>query len=227
MSNYIISLAIIAALTFSLLVETTSWWIKSMAQNNTIGHYVSRTNIYLYGGRFFALVFMSLISLLIELNIETKFIIYLISASFLFAAILHIMVFKSTKFIVLVSVFLTKVLFLESPNISAIGSRETERDKLKFYTAVSSFFFGLGLGLPYVIAALFPEFRLTISNLGQILNATGMLMLIFFVDQILYRALDRGVLAGRLMDYSMGRAQGFFAASIFFGIFSFVGVGRG
>ena len=62
-------LLLIAAIGFGMssLIETTSWTLRAMSNKSNQGLFNAKANIYLYGGRFFALFFM-FNSLLVKFN---------------------------------------------------------------------------------------------------------------------------------------------------------------
>ena len=63
--NFLLLLAVMG-FGLSLLVETTSWTLRAMSTKSNQGHFNARANIYLYGGRFFALLFMMILSLIVD-----------------------------------------------------------------------------------------------------------------------------------------------------------------
>jgi len=50
---------------------------------------------------------------------------------------------------------------------------------------------------------------MSLSYVGQTVNALGTIMLLFMVDQRLFRALDKGELNQTLPSYSLGRGLAF------------------
>ena len=81
--------------------------------------------------------------------------------------------------------------------------------KVMIITAASSSIFSLGLAVPYILASTYPDYRLTLASLGQAVNAVGTLLLLFFVDQILFKSIDDGTIRYKVVRYTVGRSLGF------------------
>lgn len=69
-------------------------------------------------------------------------------------------------------------------------------------------------------AIFFPNFRLSISFGSQIINFFGMLMILLFIDQILFKAIDTRKFGDVIMAYVGGRLAGFVLVSLAFIMFS-------
>lgn len=209
MQNILIALAAIMALSLSFLIETSSWSVRALSDGNKIGEYISRTNIYLYGGRFFSLIFMSSVSLLIDKSVSTKWIVLIAGASFLLAGLLHFAIFGAKKIEYVLSVRISKLLSLDVTK-KLDCTKEAILDKRLFYfSLVATFCFSVGLSVPYILASVFPNYRMTISSLGQIINSLGTVLILFLIDKMLYRAMDKGELDLHIHSYSFGRTCGF------------------
>jgi hypothetical protein len=76
-------------------------------------------------------------------------------------------------------------------------------------TAVVSTFFAFALMAPLVLASAFPEYRLTLNNSGSLINFFGMLLLLAYLDPMLYKALDDGTFNEKIESYIWGRITGF------------------
>ncbi len=210
--NEVMAALVIISLAMSLFVETSTWWLRSEAQPGSIGFFVSRTNIFLYGGRFFALVFASAISFFVDRLIATPIIILVLALSFTISAISHGVLLGGRGITHKVTKLFGRLLrlsFTSKPG-SSIKPREF---RIISATALTSFVFAMGMSVPYVLASTFSEYRLTISNLGQILNSFGTLLLLFYVDQVLFAAIDNGTIKVKVVSYSRGRMIGFSAAA--------------
>ena len=83
--EYVIGVALVT----SLAVETSTWWLRSRAGIGSVGIFVSRTNIYLYGGRIFALIFTAGISYLIDTGTVTEKILFLCFISLVSTSVFH------------------------------------------------------------------------------------------------------------------------------------------
>lgn len=103
MKDIYLSGAAAAALSISLFIETSSWWIRVVATKDNFGYYISRSNIYLYGGRFFSLVFGLFLAFQIENGLSPALISITLAISFLMAFLLQILLLskKIRRFFIL------------------------------------------------------------------------------------------------------------------------------
>lgn len=87
-----------------------------------------------------------------------------------------------------------------------------------FYSTIfATVIFSVGSGLPLLLASIFIEYRLSMANLGQLINSFGTIALLFFVDQLLFQSLDKGMICVDIKTYTYGRICGFvLAASCYF-----------
>lgn len=211
--NEVMAALVIFSLAMSLFVETSTWWLRSEAQPGSIGFFVSRTNIFLYGGRFFALVFASAISFFVDRMIATPIIILVLALAFTISAISHGVLLGGRGITHRVTKAFGTLLSLKYT--SNLRSPSKSHDlRIVSATALTSFVFAMGMSVPYVLASTFSEYRLTISNLGQILNSFGTLLLLFYVDQVLFASIDDGTIKVKVVSYSRGRMIGFASAAL-------------
>lgn len=208
------------ALGISLFIETSSWWIRANASVGNFGHYISRSNIYLYSARLFSLGFSILLAIQIESNYSTFDITISLAISFLFASGLQFFLLALPQIRVSVMKFIMKIMFLQEEDgfSDQAGSLKARLDKNLFFSAfLSSIIFAGGVSIPSFLSSIFIENRLVISNLGQFINAFGAIIVLFVVDQKLFRALDEGRLSIALLSYTYARvASSLFMSAIFF-----------
>ena len=76
--------------------------------------------------------------------------------------------------------------------------------------------FSFGITFPLFVSAIFIDYRLSISNLGQLINSFGMIILLFLVDKKLYYSLDQGYLYQTVRVYSAARLAAFFLVSFLY-----------
>lgn len=194
-----------------LFVETSSWVIRSFASRvseEASGRFISRTNIYLYGGRLFSLLFSVCASFMVDKGSSASNITVFVAASIFFAALLHLLLIFENKIPFKIAGFL---------GLPVSTSREffkLNNIKLFCNTAFSAIFFTFAMALPYAMGSLFSEMRMTISNIGQLINSLGTLLLLFIVDPILYGAMDRKELDKMVASYVFGRFFGFLVGAI-------------
>jgi hypothetical protein len=216
--NYFGIIAISVSISASFFIETSSWWIKSLYDNKNIGSVVSRTNIYLYGGRIFALLFTTALSYLVDSGFNIAYISFTISVSFIFSSITHILFLNNSILSKKIIIFLASLSRLDKPSVLKISKNYKITNQIPLFslTILSAVVFSFGLGIPYLTASMFPEYRMMISNMGQILNVAGTLIILFFVDQKLYLEMDSGNLKGIVHIYSSARSVGFFISGLLF-----------
>lgn len=190
-----------------LLIETTTWILRSYAGPDESGKYIARTNIYLYGGRFFSLFFGLGASFMVDAGISTSSILLVIASAILSASISHLLISRFEW-------VLFKIAFLLKLEVKNINKNKIDNNRLKRNSTISTFIFSFGLTIPYIIASRFPDLRMTLSNLGQIINALGTLILLFIVDPILYKEMDSGNLRGSIYSFVKGRTYGLLLGSL-------------
>jgi predicted anti-sigma-YlaC factor YlaD len=102
-----------------------------------------------------------------------------------------------------------RILFIPKYAISSGSTSKHRNKKLASFTLISALIFSCAMAVPYVSAALFPEYRMTLGALGQIINSLGTILLLFLVDPILYKHMDNNQLKENLHGYYVGRFLGF------------------
>ncbi|WP_339688734.1 hypothetical protein [uncultured Parasphingorhabdus sp.] len=195
----------VGAMMASFLVESSSWWIKAACPTGKIGLYVSRSNIYLYFGRFFTLAYSALIALSIEKGSQANFVSLILALGFLAAFSTHILLLLGGKPTEITVRLLSRTLRLPSGDLQPSAHRKFDR-KIVVHTATASFCFSIGITLPLLLAVMIPQYRMSLTYAGQIVNAVGTILLLFMVDQRLFKSLDEGTLQHDLPSYSLGRA---------------------
>lgn len=206
----------IAALTLavSLMVETSSWCVRVHAGVGSIGTFIARTNIYLYGGRFFAILTQVLIGFLIDQGSGFEMTCAIFMAGFLAASTTHVFILGKLRHRSTLDRFLLRWMGLEPVGASSNSVQGHLDMRLFLATTGTAFFFGLALVTPLALASIFPDYRLTLNNAGSLVNFLGMLVLLGYLDPILYRALDQGRIAEKIGSYIWGRSLGFFLCAM-------------
>jgi hypothetical protein len=208
----------LAAIVCASIVETSSWWVKGCCPPGAVGLYVSRSNIYLYFGRFFTLGFNVLLAFSIENGAREREIALTLGAGFFLSAVMHLALLRGGYATQWLLSGLNRALFL--PNWQKVhplphGLEHKPVDGPLFWgTAAATLAFSLGASLPLLLAVAFPDFRMSLSYIGQVVNALGTLALLFLVDQTLFKALDNGTLVTALPSYGLGRAAAFAGAGL-------------
>ena len=203
------SIIIGLSLALSSIIETSSWAIRSYSIKNNKGLFIARTNIYLYGGRFFLLLFATGLSFLVDTNASARDISLVISASYLVAALVHFVLIKNET-----KIFLDKriLAFLKLSYVD-LNSKNVFHLKLFIFSLISAAFFCCAMIAPYTLETQFPEYRITVSGLSQFINSLGTIILLFTVDPILYNLLDKNKLSASISSYTIGRLIGYLIGS--------------
>lgn len=204
----------------SLLVETSSWTLRAMSTKSNHGFFNARANIYLYGGRFFALLFMMILSLIVDQEVNFHRVLMFIATSVSSAAIIQWLYWNSSIFFKFVNRIIIFLLLKKIPytNLIKIHDRADHRLFLNSWVATSILVFGVTS--PYLLASIYPELRMTISTLGQVINAVGTVILLFKVEPLLYRRMDKNDLHIHVFSYIKGRCFGLtLSATVFWILF--------
>jgi hypothetical protein len=203
-----------ASLAIASIIETSSWWIKGSSPRDKMGLYINRSNIFLYFGRTFVLVFTGLIAFAIERGATPHFVAAALTLSFALSCLAHILLMRGDKMTLGLLAILDKILVLPDPLQRDNLYRNRLNRSLLLGTAGSNFLFTLSFTIPLQLAVTFPAFRLSLSYTGQIVNAVGTIYLLFYVDQKLFRSMDEGNLHLYLPSYSYGRILAYGSACL-------------
>lgn len=209
---YLLSAAAAVAMMAAFLVESSSWWIKGACPPGMVGLYVSRSNIYLYFGRFFALTYNALIAFGIENGATARQVSGTLAIGFGAAFAAHLVLLAGGGATRVTITVLGRILLLPHRQWKVAPAASCHNKPIVVATATASLCFGLGISLPLLLAVFVPQYRMSLSYIGQTVNALGTILLLFMVDQRLFRSLDEGRLLEDLPSYSLGRAAAFGAA---------------
>lgn len=204
--------AAILCMAISYAIETVSWSVRAAAPKGMIGFYVSRSNIFLYFGRFFTLAYSALIAVGIERGANIHYVATVLFCGFFSTSILHFAMILSGRCERWLVGTACRLLFIKFDNVRSSRGSISIKGIITLPTATASLLFSVGITLPLLIAVIFPAYRLSLSYTGQIVNAAGTLLLLFLVDQRMFRSLDEGRLVEDMPSYIIGRALAFAAA---------------
>lgn len=218
----IIVLVAIASLSVAMIIDSTAWHIRGLARIEERGAFISKTNIFLYGGRFFSLVYMTSLAYLVDIGGTAVEIIFLSACGFLIASVANHLVLGMRnvrkKFVEMVT---TNLRLPPRPcDISGapfhVFSSEAIKSRLFLFSSTATFIFSIGISIPYVIASIFPEYRMTFNNLGQIINSAGMLIVLLVIDNQMYKDWDKGIIQASNEHYTGSRTFGLLASSLIY-----------
>ena len=203
-----------AAMMVSFLVESSTWWIRGACAPGMIGLYVSRSNIYQYCGRFFALAFSALIAFSIENAATASYVTITLAAGFALTCFAHAMLLLGGAPTRVAIATLSRILFLPNKLLVEDEAKPERRWAITLPTTFATLCYCLGMALPLLLAVFVPQYRMSLSYTGQIVNAVGTFMLLFMVDQPMFRSLDNARLHRDLPSYTLGRIWAFGIASV-------------
>lgn len=211
-------LYLIAILTLPLLylVETLSWYVKAVANNDQFGRVVARTNILLYLSRFFFFTYSGVVYFLIESGTEATRIYSLLLYAFLLSALSQT-IFLNRHCSFWMASTTSRILDIQTVPTKFVSDKHS--GKIFIWGSIAVALFASAIILPVVFALSYPEYRLSLSSLAQILNAFGTVVLLILVDPKLYDAMDQCELNLKLRAYSLARIIGFaFAVLLLFAL---------
>jgi hypothetical protein len=203
----IFAILVTLSLAISLLIETSSWCVRAYSGSGNLGSYISKTNIYLYGGRFFALLTQVVIGYLVDVGSSLKATLLIFLVGILGATLVHFLVLARKSFRIPFESILLKLMRLKASKEVPMSYIFDKR--IFIATTLVSTFFALALMAPLVLASAFPEYRLTLNNSGSLINFFGMLLLLAYLDPMMYKALDDGTFGEKVESYIWGRILGF------------------
>jgi len=206
----------VLALAAGMFVETSTWWLRGLAPAQKVGLYISRSNILAYAMRAFLIFYNALISFFIETGATPRSVAAVLGVSFVLAGLLQIMLASRSRLTMFLLRRMTRLLRLADPEPLRPRSRRVHDRRLLLLVAFTTTIFSLGMTLPLLVAVLVPEFRLSISYLGQVINIVGMLVVLFYTDQQLFAAMDAGTLLDDVTDYTHGRMVAFLLTGVAF-----------
>lgn len=197
------------ALVAGMFVETSTWWLRALSPQNEVGLYVSRSNIMAYAMRAFLVFYNALVSIYIEFGASPRSVALVLGTSFVLAGATQVVLAGRSALTVVLLRIMTGVLRLAPPQPLPARGRRVHDTRLFLLTAFVTAIFTLGMTVPLLVAVLVPAFRLSISYLGQIINIVGMFVVLFYIDQQMFRAMDAGKLLDDVTDYTYGRMIAF------------------
>ncbi|MFN4357530.1 hypothetical protein [Sphingopyxis alaskensis] len=218
----IVAIVAIASVSIAMIIDSTAWHIRGLARVEERGAFISKTNIFLYGGRFFSLLYMTALAYLVDIGGTASEIILVSATGFFVSSIANQAILGTRKvrkrFVETVAYALH--LPARECDIDAdhfrIFSRSALENRLFLYSSLATLIFSMGISVPYVVASIFPEYRMTFNNLGQIINSIGMLMVLLVIDNRMYKDWDKGSIRESNEYYTSSRTAGLMIASTFY-----------
>lgn len=211
--------ALLQAIAFG--IETSSWLLRSQSRPEDMGLYIGRSNIYLYSARMLTLIFTASLAFGIESGISINTTLKTIYAAFIFSVIVHVGLMFGGVRIVIMRAISRALLLPQRGQAGQNAGVHIVKTRLFWLTAATSIIFNISLTAPILGAILLPEYRLSISYIGQMINFVGVSIILLFVDQILFGAIDAKKIDEIILSYICGRLIGCMLVGI---VFIFVGL---
>ncbi len=191
-----------------------------MSTKSNHGFFNARANVYLYGGRFFALLFMMILSLIVDREPNFHHVLIFISISVSLAAIIQLLYWNSSTFFKCINRIIIFLLLKKMPYVTPLKTHNKVDHTLFLNSWIATSILVFGVTSPYILACIMPEIRMTIATFGQVINAVGTVILLFKVEPLLYRRMDKNDLHVHVFSYIKGRCFGLIlAAGIFWLLF--------
>lgn len=189
-------------------VDSSTWWLRALSDGSRMGQFIGRTNIYNYFGRSFAFVYTGCLSFLVDTGHATQYVALFIGITFLAGAMSQRILLNRGRASQSLLMFIAHTIRLSPQPLAETNEALPQGRALFLITSSSTFLLSLALSLPYIVASIFPEFRLTISSTSQVLNSLGTILVLTFVDQMLFALWDKSGLAASLPYFMRGRITG-------------------
>ncbi len=209
-------------ISINYLIETFSWYIRSITQSNSIGEVISISNMVLYMSRFFNFFYVFSISFYVDHGYDKLFILYAVYVSMIVTALFHYFFFCSgsllkrlRQFVLFCTIPFNSIHVFFMNNEFFPLKREVLDFKVLYFTFISCFLFCISYFFPFILSSIFPNLRLTIVSIGTVGNFMATIPLVFYVDNKLYKYMDLLNLKQYLYSYVLGRTLGFILFVLF------------
>lgn len=208
-----LTLVCIISLPMLFLLESITWYIRSLSIENKIAWVIAKTNMVVYFSRFFYLAYLTLIYYQLENGSSLNK-----TLTILFCAFLISVVFQGLIFTSIGKSVIQKISNLYGIEINKIEVKKRKIDiKLFIYNVMAVILISLGVILPAILAYIYPNQRLTLSVSYQIMNAFGTFILLSKVDPVLSESMDLGYLNEIIRSYLLSRILAFTIGALFVG----------
>lgn len=209
-----LSTPLVQAIAF--LIETSSWLVRAQSGPANVGLYVGRSNIFLYSARMFTLVFTVCLAFAVESGFQTKTILWLLSSTLLLSGVVHLLILLDGPRATLMNMVSATLLLPAAGNVGHAPRLSDMTSRLFAMTLITSVVFCVSLTAPIIGAILLPEYRLSVSYVGQIINFFGTIIMLLYIDQRLFLAIDKGNINDIIMSYVVGRLMSFIVVGVIF-----------
>ena len=163
---------------------------------------------------------MMILSLIVDREPNFHHVLIFISISVSLAAIIQLLYWNSSTFFKCVNRVIIFLLLKKMPYVIPLKTHNKVDNTLFLNSWIATSILVFGVTSPYILACIMPEIRMTIATFGQVINAVGTVILLFKVEPLLYRRMDKNDLHVHVFSYIKGRCFGLMlAAGIFWLLF--------
>jgi hypothetical protein len=163
---------------------------------------------------------MMILSLIVDREPNFHHVLIFISISVSLAAIIQLFYWTSSTFFNLINPIIIFLLLKKMPYVIPLKTHNKVDNTLFLNSWIATSILVFGVTSPYILACIMPEIRMTIATFGQVINAVGTVILLFKVEPLLYRRMDKNDIHVHVFSYIKGRCFGLMlAASIFWLLF--------
>jgi len=163
---------------------------------------------------------MMILSLIVDSEPNFHHVLIFISISVSLAAFIQLLYWNSSTFFKCVNRIIIFLLLKKMPYVNPLKTHNKVDHTLFLNSSIATSILVFGVTSPYILACIMPEIRMTIATFGQVINAGGTVILLFKVEPLLYRRMDKNDLHVHVFSYMKGRCFGLMlAASIFWLLF--------
>lgn len=215
--NFLLAIIAAASLGVMFTVESTAWFIRSAGLESKTAQIFAVSNQYLYSTRLFAFIFQFIVALQIDLQKNQIFLWGTYLAAFLIALLLHLIIFFSNRFhaTIWAKFFSTrKIAAIAHYSRLSLPRWRIHNKKLSAKILFSTMLLALAVTLPYFLAYIYSDFRMTFGSIAQVISFLGAVIIIYNVDPQLSQSMDKDNLRYEIYDYIHGRTWAYFLSFI-------------
>lgn len=220
-------LAVIGGLSLAVMfaVESSTWFFRAQGDRTDLGGTLARANQLLYSSRLFAFGFQLVISLMVDTRAGWWPIWLTFAAGFGATIAVHLVAFHvpggAVRLWQLFAVVGAPDRRATRPGLRAPVRGHVVDRALFTRTLLATMLLAAAATLPFVLASLFAQLRMTMGSVAQVMNFFGSITMISLVEPVLYRSIDREALGHVVFDYLLGRLWGL---GVCFGVILLTGV---
>lgn len=205
------------------IVESGVWYVRSMATPEYRSKSIATSNIVMYATRILIAGYQIILNFRIENGGGLKEVLQVTLIGMLVAFVGNTLFFYNNKirayfwnFFVIVFRKLNILAPGEYEGVSFAPSRSLRAlwGKVLVASALSTIALVLVYIAPQMFATFYPDYRLTLSSVGQVISFFGMVVTLFVLDPVLFKMHDDGRIQTGFAMYLMGRLLGLIAASL-------------